>query len=265
MGLSKVRARWAPRFLTPVQKSFRVETCSEMLAIYSATPDNVLSRIITGDETWIHHWDPGTIQESTQWKHVNSAPPRNFRTQPSAGKSWPQFSGIAKACCWWITYHGRQQWLDPTTVKFWQICIRQWRRSKGESWPEVRCCCTIMLRRTCLELHRPQSRTSGLSSCLTHFTHPTWHPATSIPISTYESAPSRNEVFWWWWAVAGHGAVSRQHSPGILFHWNKRTFLTNVKSVLMYREITLKNKFKCFACAICTSYWIAKLFWSPRV
>jgi len=24
---------------------------------YSATPNNVLSRIITGDETWIHHWD----------------------------------------------------------------------------------------------------------------------------------------------------------------------------------------------------------------
>jgi len=55
LGLSKVRARWAPCFLTPVQKSFRVETCSELLGIYSATPNNVLFRIITGDETWIHH------------------------------------------------------------------------------------------------------------------------------------------------------------------------------------------------------------------
>jgi len=27
LGLSKVRARWVPCFLTPVQKSFRVETC----------------------------------------------------------------------------------------------------------------------------------------------------------------------------------------------------------------------------------------------
>jgi len=81
LGLSKVRARWAPCFLTPVQKSFRVETCSELLAIYSATPDNVLSRIITGDETWIHHWDPDTKQESMQWKHVNSPLPRKFRTQ----------------------------------------------------------------------------------------------------------------------------------------------------------------------------------------
>ena len=71
LGLSMVRARWAPCFLTPVQKSFRVEACSGLLAIYSATPNNVLSCTITGDETWIHHWDPDTKQESMQWKHVS--------------------------------------------------------------------------------------------------------------------------------------------------------------------------------------------------
>jgi len=97
LGLSKVRARWAPRFLTPVQKSFRVETCSELLAIYSATPDNVLSRLITGDETWIHHWDPDTKQESMQWKHVNSlavSPPRKFRTQRRLESCGHNFLGL---------------------------------------------------------------------------------------------------------------------------------------------------------------------------
>jgi len=69
LGLSKVCAKWVTRLLTPILKSFRVETCSELLAIYSATPDNVLSRIITGDEKWIHHWDPDTEQELMQWKH----------------------------------------------------------------------------------------------------------------------------------------------------------------------------------------------------
>ena len=86
LGLSKVCARWVPRLLTPVQKSFRVETCSELLVIYSANSDNVLSRIVTGDEKWIHHWDPDTKQESMQRKHANSPPPRKFHTQPSAGK-----------------------------------------------------------------------------------------------------------------------------------------------------------------------------------
>jgi len=58
-------------------------------------------------------------------------------------------------------YHRRQQWLDHTTAKCWQICVMQWRRSGGECWPEVRCCCTIMLWRTCLELHRPLVKDIG--------------------------------------------------------------------------------------------------------
>ena len=86
LGLSKVCARWVPRLLTPIQKSFRVETSTELLALYDTNPDDVLSRIVTGDETWIHHWDPNTKQESMQWKHVHSPPPKKFRTQPSAGK-----------------------------------------------------------------------------------------------------------------------------------------------------------------------------------
>jgi len=42
LGLSIVCARWVPRLLTRVQKSFLVETCSVLLAVYSANPDNVL-------------------------------------------------------------------------------------------------------------------------------------------------------------------------------------------------------------------------------
>jgi len=41
---------------------------------------------VTGDETWIHHWDLDTKQESMQWTHVDSPPPKKFRTQPSTGK-----------------------------------------------------------------------------------------------------------------------------------------------------------------------------------
>jgi len=56
---------------------------------YAANPDHVcdvLCQIVTSDETWIHHWDPDIKQESMQWKHVDSLPPKKFRTQPSAGK-----------------------------------------------------------------------------------------------------------------------------------------------------------------------------------
>ena len=37
-----------------------------------ANPGNFFSRIITGDETWVHHHDPETKQESMQWKHKGS-------------------------------------------------------------------------------------------------------------------------------------------------------------------------------------------------
>ena len=42
--------------------------------------------IVTGDETWIHHWDPESKQESMQWRHVSPPPPRKIKPQPSAGK-----------------------------------------------------------------------------------------------------------------------------------------------------------------------------------
>ena len=86
LGLSKVCARWVPRMLTSVQKADRVEASRELLAYYESDPDGFCSRIVTGDETWLHHWDPESKQESMQWKHVDSPPPRKFRSQPSAGK-----------------------------------------------------------------------------------------------------------------------------------------------------------------------------------
>jgi len=43
-------------------------------------------RIVTGNETWIHHDDPETKQQSTQWKHASFPSPRKFKVQTSAGK-----------------------------------------------------------------------------------------------------------------------------------------------------------------------------------
>ena len=42
--------------------------------------------LVTGEETWIRHWDPETKHESMRWKHPGSTLPKNFKTQPPAGK-----------------------------------------------------------------------------------------------------------------------------------------------------------------------------------
>jgi [histone H3]-lysine36 N-dimethyltransferase SETMAR len=86
LGMSKVCARWVPRMLTPVQKTDRVAASQELLELYTRDSADFCSRIVTGDETWLHYWDPDSKQESMQWKHHDSPPPKKFRTQPSAGK-----------------------------------------------------------------------------------------------------------------------------------------------------------------------------------
>ena len=45
-----------------------------------------LQCIITGDETWIHHYDPKSKQHSMQWKPANSPSRQKCKVQASAGK-----------------------------------------------------------------------------------------------------------------------------------------------------------------------------------
>ena len=44
-----------------------------------------LSRIVTGDETWTHNYEPETKRQSMEWHHPQS-PRKKFKTTPSAGK-----------------------------------------------------------------------------------------------------------------------------------------------------------------------------------
>ena len=62
----------------------RMESSLEFLEVYTANPEDFHTRLVTGDETWLHHWDPDTKKESIQWKRPGSSPPKKFRTQPSA-------------------------------------------------------------------------------------------------------------------------------------------------------------------------------------
>ena len=77
LGMSKVSARWVPRNLNMPDRQQRVESSQELLEVYNANPEDFHTRLVTGDETWLHHWDPDTKKESMQW---NLAHPhlRNF-------------------------------------------------------------------------------------------------------------------------------------------------------------------------------------------
>ena len=62
----------------------RVESSQELLKVYNANPEDFHTRLVTGDETWLHHWDPDTKKVSMQCH--GSHPPKKFRTQLSASK-----------------------------------------------------------------------------------------------------------------------------------------------------------------------------------
>jgi len=42
--------------------------------------------IITGDETWCHHYKPESKRQSMEWQHVNSPGKKKFETQSLAGE-----------------------------------------------------------------------------------------------------------------------------------------------------------------------------------
>jgi histone-lysine N-methyltransferase SETMAR len=82
----KVSARWVPRQLKPEQKAIRMMTSLDSLQRYDMEGETMLARIVTGDETWVHYYQPESKQASMQWKHVASPTPTKFKVVQSAGK-----------------------------------------------------------------------------------------------------------------------------------------------------------------------------------
>jgi len=60
----KMSARWVPCQLTEELKEQRVDVCQELLKRFEAEGDHFLGRIVTGDETWVHYYQPETKKAS---------------------------------------------------------------------------------------------------------------------------------------------------------------------------------------------------------
>ena len=102
--MKKLSARWVPQMLTPEQKACHQQFSEENLDMPRANPENLFSRIITGDETWVHHYDPETKLESMQWKHKGSTTPKKFWVQQSSRMIMQQFFGTQKVFFFWNSH-----------------------------------------------------------------------------------------------------------------------------------------------------------------
>jgi len=62
--MKKVSARWVPHMLSDVQKADRAKTSASLLSLFNENPVNFISRFVTVDETWLHHFDPESKAQS---------------------------------------------------------------------------------------------------------------------------------------------------------------------------------------------------------
>ncbi|XP_049273386.1 protein GVQW3-like [Rhipicephalus sanguineus] len=78
LAIKRVAAKFLPKLLTVEQKQLRVEVSQDMLDFTSSDP-NFMNTIITGDESWVHEYDPETKSQSSHWKHSSSPRPKKTR------------------------------------------------------------------------------------------------------------------------------------------------------------------------------------------
>ena len=75
LDLRKVCARWVPHLLTEKQKTQHLKCSRELLKIYKDCNSRVISNLLTGDETWVHMFEPQRRADNKQWKRNDQKPP----------------------------------------------------------------------------------------------------------------------------------------------------------------------------------------------
>ncbi|KAI6647511.1 hypothetical protein LOD99_8776 [Oopsacas minuta] len=92
--------RWISHSLNLQQKVSRMDFCKSMLKRFANGSSRAVSEILTGDETWINHYDPETKPMSKEWVEEDAPPRTKVRRARSVGKQmWAIFSylvGLSK-------------------------------------------------------------------------------------------------------------------------------------------------------------------------
>ena len=63
-----------------------MDCCQEFLQQSKVNPAKFFDCIVTGDESWIHHYDPLSQLEAKVWKRLGEQTPTRLRQERSAGK-----------------------------------------------------------------------------------------------------------------------------------------------------------------------------------
>ncbi|GFS06420.1 histone-lysine N-methyltransferase SETMAR [Elysia marginata] len=72
--------------LTDEMKMQRKTACAKLLKHYEEEGEENIQRIVTGDESWVHHYGPESKRQSMEHRHKSSPSPRKFKVVASARK-----------------------------------------------------------------------------------------------------------------------------------------------------------------------------------
>ena len=75
LDLRKVCAWWVPHLLTEEQKTQRLKCARELSKTYKGCNSRVISNLLTGDETWVHMFEPQRRADNKQWKRKDQKRP----------------------------------------------------------------------------------------------------------------------------------------------------------------------------------------------
>jgi len=193
-----------------------------------------LKRIVTGDETWIHHYDPESKQQSTQWKHASSPSPRKFKVQAGAGK-------IMCTIFWDAEGILLIDFMPHTTLTYSTNCFLPLKRSVEESWPKYPYFCTTIDLLTDHMLDKWLYLNPDLKKCITHHILLTWHRVITICFQIWSST-SVDRDFRPMMSSSMRPKSSWRGSHNSSISQALRNFDNDINCALTKAVITLKNK-----------------------
>ena len=108
-----------PTELTEGQKQRRVTICQDLLE----GQDDILGRVIKGDETWVFQYDCDTKRQIAQWKTANSPRPKisvGPKKQPNNVTDFFDIRGIL----FMNLYQLDKQSTKFTIWMYWKSCVK---------------------------------------------------------------------------------------------------------------------------------------------
>ena len=75
LKVRKISARWVPHLLTDEQKRQRVKVAKKLLQIFPKYDKKHFANVVTGDETWVHYFEPVRKVSNKIWATKHSKRP----------------------------------------------------------------------------------------------------------------------------------------------------------------------------------------------